>query len=326
MKAILLFSGQGAQYQGMGLSLYDNYKAAKAIFDEAGEEIKKWCFKGTKEELRETVITQPCIFTVTMAAYEGLMDRVKEENIDLEILGYAGFSLGEYSALTATGIIRDFSDGLDIVVKRGKMMQEAGLNEKGELFSGMAAAFGDRETILDLLELSRKDGVLNGSNFNSPIQTVVSGDYEALKRFQNAAKEKGIRVKMLSVSSAFHSPLMEEASEKLYNLLLGKDLSCTDKKVFSNVTGKEFPMDLSHEKACKEALVKIMALQVKSPVYWQETMENLLTLEPDIFIEIGPSTTLLGILKKIDESKASSNVEDKDSLERTIELLKKGID
>lgn len=303
----------------MGQSLYDNYETAKDVFDKAGDEIKNWCFKGTKEELRQTVITQPSIYTVTMASYEAFLKRLSLENIDLDILAFAGFSLGEYSALTASGAISTFKDGLDIVTKRGMMMQAAGLNEKGELFSGMMAAFGERESILECVDLAREDGILSGANFNSLIQTVVAGDYEALDRFQRVAKDKGIRTKMLSVSSAFHSPLMDKVSDELYDLLLKKDIEGTDKKVFSNVTGKELPENLT-----KEAMAKILASQVKSPVYWQETMENLLKLEPDIFIEVGPGTTLLGILKKIDESKLSSNVEDKESLESTIELLKKG--
>ena len=160
MKIGLLFAGQGAQYSGMGKSLHDSSKEAKRIFDLAGQEIQDWCFEGTKEMLRQTNITQPCIYTVSMAAYEAFLEELSgldEDLIDqIEMAGMAGFSLGEYAALTAGGSIRSFETGVGVVRNRGTWMNEAGKDENGESIGGMIAAFGEREHILECVEASKR--------------------------------------------------------------------------------------------------------------------------------------------------------------------------
>jgi len=277
MKIGLLFAGQGAQYTGMGKSLYDNSIEAKRIFDSAGQEIQEWCFEGTKEILRQTNITQPCVYTVSMAAYEAFLEelsKLDEEMLNkLEMQGMAGFSLGEYAALTAGGVIQSFETGLHIVKQRGVWMNEAGKNADGESIGGMIAAFGDRAHILECVEASREDGILEGVNYNSPVQTVVAGDKEGLERFRLKSKELGhIKAVPLSVGTAFHSPMMESAVPKLQELLRASELKKPTAKLYSNVTGRELTEGMTGEAGLW--IADLMAKQTKSPVFWQETMEK----------------------------------------------------
>ena len=325
MKIGLLFAGQGAQYSGMGRSLYDSSKEAKRIFDLAGQEVQDWCFEGTKELLRQTNITQPCIYTVSMAAYEAFLEelpKLDEDLIDqIEMEGMAGFSLGEYAALTAGGSIDNFEIGLGIVRNRGAWMNEAGKDENGESFGGMIAAFGEREHILECVEASREAGILEGVNFNSPVQTVVAGDKEALERFKARSKELGhIKAVPLSVGTAFHSPMMAPAVPKLRQLLLASDLKKPTVKVYSNVTGRDV-MDGAGGDA-GQWIAEVMAKQTMSPVYWQETMENMMADGIRTFIEIGPGNTLCGLAKKIDHELVTMHIEDEETLKGTIKTLK----
>lgn len=325
MKIGLLFAGQGAQYSGMGKSLYDSSKEAKRIFDLAGQEIQDWCFEGTKEMLRQTNITQPCVYTVSMAAYEAFLEELsKLDEVlinQIEMEGMAGFSLGEYAALTAGGAIRSFETGLEIVRNRGTWMNEAGKDENGESFGGMIAAFGEREHILECVRISKEDGILEGVNFNSPVQTVVAGDKEALERFKARSKELGhIKAVPLSVGTAFHSPMMAPAVPKLRELLLASDLKKPTVKVYSNVTGKDVMDGASGDTG--NWISEIMAKQAMSPVYWQETMENMVADGIRTFIEIGPGNTLCGLAKKIDNELVTMHIENEETLKETMETLK----
>lgn len=325
MKIGLLFAGQGAQYSGMGKSLYEGSKEAKRIFDLAGQEIQDWCFEGTKELLRQTNITQPCIYTVSMAAYEAFLEELSGQDEDLidqiEMAGMAGFSLGEYAALTAGGAISSFETGINIVKNRGAWMNEAGRDESGESVGGMIAAFGEREHILECVEASREGGILEGVNFNSPVQTVIAGDKEALERFKVKSKELGhIKAVPLSVGTAFHSPMMAPAVPKLRELLLASDLKKPTVKVYSNVTGRDVMEEASGDEG--KWISEIMAKQAMSPVYWQETMENMMADGIRTFIEIGPGNTLCGLAKKIDHELVTMHIEDEETLKETIETLK----
>lgn len=325
MKIGLLFAGQGAQYPGMGKSLYENSKEAQRIFDLAGDEIKNFCFEGTKEALRQTEITQPCIYTVTMAAYEAFLEAIsnleESELNHVDLQGMAGFSLGEYAALTAGGTINDFNVGLDIVKQRGKWMSEASKNEDGESKGGMIAAFGERQHILDCVEQARDTGILEGVNFNSPIQTVIAGDREALERFKIKAKELGqIKAVPLSVSTAFHCPMMEPAVGKLQDLLSKTALNKPSVKIYSNVTGRDMMEGSQGDQG--QWIAELMARQAKRPVYWQETIENMHADGVEVFIELGPGKTLSGLVKKINPELGVINIQDIESLEESIGKLK----
>ena len=275
MKIGIVFAGQGAQYSGMGKDLYDSYPQAKEIFDLAGDQIKEWCFEGDAETLKQTHVTQPTIYTVSMAAYKALLAELEKNGLSdkLEIDAVAGFSLGEYSALTAAGVIPKISEGVEIVAQRGTLMQEAGRDEDGNAKGTMAAALGKREKILDLVEQAREDGILEGVNFNSPKQTVVAGDKAAVARFAELAKENRIKAIPLSVSTAFHSPMMIPAAEKLKDVLRQAELKMPEITVYADVTADDIMKDYDGGDL-KDYLVEIMAKQAMSPVYWEEIIRR----------------------------------------------------
>ena len=323
MKIGIVFAGQGAQYSGMGKDLYDSYPQAKEIFDLAGDQIKEWCFEGDAETLKQTHVTQPTIYTVSMAAYKALLAELEKNGLSdkLEIDAVAGFSLGEYSALTAAGVIPKISEGVEIVAQRGTLMQEAGRDEDGDAKGTMAAALGKREKILDLVEQAREDGILEGVNFNSPKQTVVAGDKAAVARFAELAKENRIKAIPLSVSTAFHSPMMIPAAEKLKDVLRQAELKMPEITVYADVTADDIMKDYDGGDL-KDYLVEIMAKQAMSPVYWEEIIRRFEADGVKAIIEVGPGTTLSGLTKKTCKEIAALNVENVETLQETIAQLK----
>ena len=323
MKIGIVFAGQGAQYSGMGKDLYDSYPQAKEIFDLAGDQIKEWCFEGDAETLKQTHVTQPTIYTVSMAAYKALLAELEKNGLSdkLEIDAVAGFSLGEYSALTAAGVIPKISEGVEIVAQRGTLMQEAGRDEDGNVKGTMAAALGKREKILDLVEQAREDGILEGVNFNSPKQTVVAGDKAAVARFAELAKENRIKAIPLSVSTAFHSPMMIPAAEKLKDVLRQAELKMPEITVYADVTADDIMKDYDGGDL-KDYLVEIMAKQAMSPVYWEEIIRRFEADGVKAIIEVGPGTTLSGLTKKTCKEIAALNVENVETLQETIAQLK----
>lgn len=323
MKIGIVFAGQGAQYSGMGKDLYDSYPQAKEIFDLAGDQIKEWCFEGDAETLKQTHVTQPTIYTVSMAAYKALLAELEKNGLSdkLEIDAVAGFSLGEYSALTAAGVIPKISEGVEIVAQRGTLMQEAGRDEDGNAKGTMAAALGKREKILDLVEQAREDGILEGVNFNSPKQTVVAGDKAAVARFAELAKENRIKAIPLSVSTAFHSPMMIPAAEKLKDVLRQAELKMPEITVYADVTADDIMKDYDGGDL-KDYLVEIMAKQAMSPVYWEEIIRRFEADGVKAVIEVGPGTTLSGLTKKTCKEIAALNVENVETLQETIAQLK----
>ena len=323
MKIGIVFAGQGAQYSGMGKDLYDSYPQAKEIFDLAGDQIKEWCFEGDAETLKQTHVTQPTIYTVSMAAYKALLAELEKNGLSdkLEIDAVAGFSLGEYSALTAAGVIPKISEGVEIVAQRGTLMQEAGRDEDGNAKGTMAAALGKREKILDLVEQAREDGILEGVNFNSPKQTVVAGDKAAVARFAELAKENRIKAIPLSVSTAFHSPMMIPAAEKLKDVLRQAELKMPEITVYADVTADDIMKDYDGGDL-KDYLVEIMAKQAMSPVYWEEIIRRFEADGVKAIIEVGPGTTLSGLTKKTCKEIAALNGENVETLQETIAQLK----
>ena len=323
MKIGIVFAGQGEQYSGMGKDLYDAYPQAKEIFDMAGQQVKDWCFEGDEETLKQTHVTQPTIYTTTMAAYEALMAEMSDHGLDhkLEVTALAGFSLGEYSALTAAGAIDEIAKGIDIVSKRGVLMQQAGLDEEGNAKGGMAAGIGDRASILEAVEAAREDGILEGVNFNSPVQTVVAGDKDALKRFRRAAKERKVKAIPLGVSTAFHSPMMVPAAEELKAVLTEAELKEPTQKVYANVTADDMMKDHDGNDAAVY-LTEMLAKQAMSPVYWEEIIRKFEADGVEAIVEVGPGKTLTGLTKKTCPEITALNVENVETLNETIQTLK----
>lgn len=334
MKIAYVFAGQGAQYPGMGCDLYRNYPDARAVFDAAGDKIKRLCFEGSAEQLKETENTQPCIYTMTMAAYKAFCTELEKISQVKSVIpqAMAGFSLGEYSAMTAAGIITDIPTGVELMENRGRWMGEAGRDACGNPAGTMAAAIGDKEKVLAIVEKTKKDDILIAANFNAPMQTVVSGNIAAVERFSEEAKTAKLRVAQLAVGSAFHSPMMEPASEKIRTLISAKsqkiNISSTV-PVYSNLTAAPLSeyrtggISADGREQTVDDIADAMAKQLMSPVRWVDIVERLIEEGVDTFIEFGPGKTLCGLIKKINRKAVVYNVENCDTLRQTIENINK---
>lgn len=297
-----VFSGQGAQYSGMGKELYEASFSAKKVFDIA-DSIRKGtseqCFFGTSEELMQTANTQPCLYCVDLAAAQAL----SQEGIIPSAA--AGFSLGEIAALTFCKILSE-EDGFKLVCKRGELMQKAAL----EYDSAMAAVLKmDNQAVENIC--GKYDNVYP-VNYNSPGQLVVAGLKEEMELFKADIKQAGGRVVPLNVSGGFHTPFMKKASEGLETEINKYTLNSPQIPIYSNYTAKPYGENI------KELIIN----QIKNPVKWQETVENMILDGIDTFIEVGAGKTLSGLIGKISQDVKIFNVEDKASLKNTIEALK----
>lgn len=307
MKIALLFSGQGAQYVGMGKDLYENYELAEDYFDYAEDvlktPIKKICFEGSEEELKKTENTQPAVLLMSFICCKLLV----EEGFKFDT--FAGFSLGEYSALAASGVM-SLDDALRIVRERGLIMEKAVPSGKG----GMAAILGLEDNVVE--DICKKvDGIVVPANYNSPGQLVISGEAAAVEKACDLAEEADAkRTVILNVSGPFHSPLLIDASDELKNVLDNVDFnSLKDYRVISNVSA-----DYHNDQKIKELLIK----QMYSPVRWRDSIERLISDGYDTFIEVGPGKTLTGFMRSINREKKAINVGDVESLKKALEFLK----
>lgn len=278
-KIAFVFPGQGAQHPGMGKSLYDNSKAARALFD-ACEKImpgvSAMCFKGSEAELKETANTQPCLYLTGLAAALAL----NEQGVFADIT--AGFSLGELASLSYAGAY-SHEDGFKAVTKRGTLMQRAA----GENDTAMCAVLKASPETVE--EACSKFEHVYPVNYNSPQQTVVSGLSSELELFKQSMSEGGYRCIDLAVSAAFHSPYMADAAEKFLGALDDIDISYPQIPVYSNTTAEKYP----------ENVKAALCTQIKSPVKWTDTVLNMVNDGVDVFIETGTGKTLSGLIKRI---------------------------
>jgi len=304
---VFLFPGQGSQYAGMCRELSDSFPVARGVFEEAdrvlGFSVSELCFSGPEEALKLTENTQPALLTASVAAYQVL----KQNGVCPDYV--AGHSLGEYSALVAAGALK-FADAIRLVRKRGQYMQEAVPRGEG----AMAAILGMRPG--QVAEICRKatDGKVMPANLNSPDQTVISGDAAAVKSAVEQASAAGAkRAVILPVSAPFHSELMRPAQERLE-----KDLRATEFSAlkFPLVTNVDASVITSGAEA-REALIR----QVTLPVRWEDSMRELIEQGAATFVEVGPSRVLSGLLRQIDRSVHSLNVEDVKSLQIALDRL-----
>jgi [acyl-carrier-protein] S-malonyltransferase len=292
----------------MGKELAEKYPAARAVFEEAdnalGFSISKMCFEGSEEELKQTANTQPAILTVSVAAYRV----VAEKGLAPDYV--AGHSLGEYSALVAVGAL-NFSDAVRLVRKRGQYMQDAVPAGLG----GMAAIMGISPAVVqDACKRAAMGEICTPANLNSPEQTVISGHASAVKRAVEIASQLGAkRSMMLAVSAPFHSALMMPAQEKLEKDLRATSFNDLQVPLVTNVDADT----IRKGEEAREALVR----QVTMPVRWQESMRLLLDEGVNTFLEVGPGKVLTGLMRQIERSVASLNVEDEKSLQATVEKI-----
>lgn len=310
MKTAFVFPGQGSQKVGMMKDLYDRYDIVKQVFydadDALGYSIKDLCFDGPESELVKTANTQPAILTASVATYYILKD-----------LGFtpdmvAGHSLGEYSALVAAGAI-SFKDAVVLVHKRGKFMQEAVPLGEGAMAAILALS---RDKVVEVCaEVSKEFGVVEAVNFNCPGQIVIAGQKNAVEIAAERMKDLGAkRAVMLPVSAPFHSCLMDPAAAKLKVELDKIQILEPNIPVIANVNGKL----ITDSNEIKTSLVN----QAAKPVLWEDCVATMIENGATKFVEVGPGKVLTGFTKKIDKTMELSNVEDYDSLQKTVEFLK----
>lgn len=285
-KVAVIFPGQGSQTVGMGSDLVQNSPTAAAIFEKAdqilGFSISKLCFEGPEADLTRTVNTQPALFTCSVAAYEV----AKEKGLNASFA--AGHSLGEYAALYAAGAI-SFDDGLRLIRKRAEFMDSAASSSVG----AMAAVLGlAPDKVEECVVKVAGSGVVVAANYNSPIQTVVSGEPDAVAKAGELAKEMGAkRVVPLSVSGAFHSPLMQPAADALADVLAKTPVNEAIIPIAANFTG-------NLENTAEEIKTNL-ANQVVGTVKWVDCIQCLIEAGTTVFVELGPGNVLAGLVKKI---------------------------
>lgn len=309
MKIAFVFPGQGSQYVGMGKELWENYDLVKELYEEASRtlhyDVMKMSFHGPKEELNKTYRTQPCILTASIAACRILTSR----GIIPDVV--AGHSLGEYSAIVATGSL-SFSDAVTLTERRGRLMQEAVPEGRGL----MAAIIGLNRNAVDEVCLNVESGYVTPANYNSPGQIVIAGEKKAVEDAMKLAKSYGAkRAVPLAVSAPSHCTLMVEASNGLAELLNAIEFLPLEFPVVNNADA----MFLSSSEKIKISLIK----QLNSPLLWEDSIRNIVDSDISTFIEVGPGRVLSGLIRRIHSSATILHVEDMESLGNTLRMLGK---
>lgn len=278
-----IFPGQGAQFSGMGLDLYENSPLAQELFEKAnailGFSITDIMFEGSAEDLKETKVTQPAIFLHSVILAKTLGDTFKPDMV-------AGHSLGEFSALVAAGALT-FEDGLKLVSQRAQAMQKACESQP----STMAAVLGLDDAVVEEI-CKATEGVVVAANYNCPGQLVISGEVEAINKACDAMKEAGARrALVLPVGGAFHSPMMEPAREELAAAIENTTFSKPNCPIYQNVTASA----ITDENEIKANLIS----QLTAPVRWTQSVQQMITDGAKHFTEVGPGKVLQGLVRKI---------------------------
>ncbi|MFN0279252.1 MAG: ACP S-malonyltransferase [Pyrinomonadaceae bacterium] len=307
VKIAHIFPGQGSQAVGMGKDLFDNFAAAREVFEAAddalGFSLSDMCFSGGESDLQLTANTQPAILTTSVAAYySARAEGLTEPDF------VAGHSLGEYSALVAAGVL-DFADAVRTVRRRGTYMQEAVPVGVG----AMAAILGlDVETVEAACVEAAQGQVCSAANINSPSQVVIAGNAEAVDRACEILKEKGAkRALRLNVSAPFHCALMMPAQKRLAGDLAEMPYGDFAFPILHNV---DAAVNDTPSSVCDK-----LTQQVSSPVRWLQTIENMAANAVEKFIEIGPGKVLTGLVRQINREAVYANIENTESLRNTLE-------
>ena len=288
MKLAVLFPGQGSQFLGMGKEFVDSNSECATIMELAESAcefpIRQLSFEGPMEELTRAAVLQPSITVTNLVCYEALKQHLPAE---LPIAGFAGHSLGEYSALCAAGAIT-VPEAIQLVERRGYFMEREGNKNPG----GMRALLGlDIEMVEKIVAGSTDAGVVTVANYNTPQQIVISGDKRGLDAVSAAAEDAGAKVIALNVSVANHSPLVSDAVPDFSELLGSIGFKSPQIPVYFNVTAKP--------ETDSELIKEMMARQIVSRVRWYEIITRMLADGVDTFIEVGPKTVLKGMMRKI---------------------------
>ena len=303
-KTAFLFAGQGAQYLGMGRDLYDHYPIVKETIDQASQVLGydlRYLIDTEEEKLNQTRYTQPAILATSVAIYRLLQEKGHQPDM------VAGLSLGEYSALVASGAL-DFEDAVALVAKRGSYMEEAAPAGSGKMVAVLNTPV---EVIEEACQKASELGVVNPANYNTPAQIVIGGEVVAVDRAVELLQEAGAkRLIPLKVSGPFHTALLEPVSQKLAETLA--QVSFSD--FICPLVGNTEAIVMQ-----KEDIAQLLTRQVKEPVRFYESIAVMQEAGVTNFIEIGPGKVLSGFVKKIDKTAKLANVEDQASLEALLE-------
>lgn len=304
-KVAFVFPGQGSQYIGMGKEVAENYPVAQEVFHTAdrilGKKLSDLCFEGPEDRLKDTRNAQPGILTTSIA----ILRVLESEGCRPDYV--AGHSLGEYSALVASGAV-SFERALQLVGQRSRLMAEADPAGQGT----MGAVLGlDRSQVFECLEISQ--GEVEAANFNCPGQIVVSGTKEAMERVQEAVLEHGGKFIPLAVSGPFHSHFMKPAADKFYEMLRQTEWEEPVIPLISNVDAAP---------ASKETMAEKLYRQIFSSVLWEDSLNYMNDQGVDTFIEIGPGRVLSGLVKKTLKGVTFLNCEDISSIKKALAILK----
>jgi [acyl-carrier-protein] S-malonyltransferase len=307
-KLAFLFPGQASQYPGMGRDLAEAFAESRQVFDEAdaalGFSLSKLCFDGSEDTLKQTENTQPAILTVSIAAYRAIEKRGIVPDFA------AGHSMGEYSALVAAGTL-EFAAAVKLVRERGRYMQEAVPAGEGAMAAILGLAPAE---VADICKKAAGKEIVSPANLNSPEQTVISGHAAAVKRAVEIASQSGAkRAVILPVSAPFHCELMAPAQKRLEPDLRAAAFAPLRFPVITNVDAEAIT---SGEEA-RDALIR----QVTQPVRWFDSIREMIEAGVTIFVEVGPGKVLSGLLRQIDRSVHSFNVEDAKSLQSTMDKI-----
>ncbi|MBI2882699.1 MAG: ACP S-malonyltransferase [Candidatus Methylomirabilis oxyfera] len=304
----LVFPGQGSQRVGMGQDFWSQVPETRILFEKASEaagiDLGHLCFKGPEEQLTLTANAQPAIMTVSMAAVAAL----QREGIKPDYV--AGHSLGEYSALVASGSFA-FEDAIRVVRKRGEFMQEAVAPGAG----AMAAILGlDRQSVYAVCEEAAQYGIVEVANLNSPGQVVIAGKTEAVDRAIELAKQRGVkRAVRLQVSAPFHCSLMEPAAQRLAGVLQATPIADPTVPLVNNADAELL--------TTREAVADSLVRQVTRPVRWEDVVRRLVKEGVTLFLELGPGKVLTGLIKRIAPEATALYAEDLSSLRLAVDQL-----
>lgn len=307
MKIGFVYSGQGAQYHGMGKDLYDEYPTYAQTIDEAtaalGWDMAALSFE-EETQLNLTEYTQPAVLSMSIGLHRVLIEK------GIQPAMVAGLSLGEYSALVASGAV-DFSDAVQLVQKRGRWMTEAVPAGVG----AMSAIINiPREIVEAACEEASVKGLVIPANYNMPGQIVISGEVVGVEQAEKILSSyERSRIIRLNVSGPFHTTLLEPAAQKLAKELDTLTIRDMQLPVITNLTGQVIQS--------KEEIVPTLVQQVKSPVYWEDCVRTMLDQGVDTFIELGPGKALKGFIKKIDRSVNVENIESVSTLDKSLHKL-----
>jgi [acyl-carrier-protein] S-malonyltransferase len=288
----VVFPGQGSQFVGMGRDLYESSAAARHVFQQAEEalgiDLRKLCFEGPEELLRETINAQPAILTVSVAFWEAIKERWEQVGGAVQPRFFAGHSLGEFSALVAAGAL-EFREAVRLVRERGRLMKEEGDRNPG----GMAAVMGLDDAVLEEVCANVADkGIVRPANYNSPGQTVISGELSALTAAIELAVERGARkVVRLAISIASHSPVMRSASDQFSQALARVGLHDAHVPVVANISARAI--------TSADDIRKELAEQITGSVRWSQSVKAMVEDGVQTIVEIGPGDALSGISRRI---------------------------